>query len=216
MEVRTSGGSGAGTGCSGTSLPSFLFFFFMFVAQECYWNGFWAKLSLFLSCANIKICMHSAFSESNIQKLLSSMQIKVCMRVCVTSQKRRQAPINTHFLQVLAVFRWGSWLVYWERLGTWQYRLQIYPSPPEKGRFKEGLQPWRYGLLRVFPLLYLIVRMESWVWKNCLVRVFSWGYSDLCLLLTLEACTRGAGDISFLLLQVWRLACSVPPKDHGI
>lgn len=28
--------------------------------------------------------------------------------------------------------------------------------------------------------------------------------------------TGGAGDISFLMLQVWRLACSVPPKDHGI
>lgn len=130
-----------------------LFFFFMVLAQACSWNGFWAKLSMFLSGANINICMHSTFSELSTQILLDSMQIKVC--VCLTSQKRRQVPNNTYFLQVLALFRWSSWLVYWERLGTWQYRLQIYPSPSEKGRFKEGLQPWRYDLLRVFPLLWL-------------------------------------------------------------
>lgn len=106
------------------------YFFFMFVAQACSW-GMDSKqsfLCLAISCANIKICMHSAFSELSTQMLLPSMQIKVC--VCLTSQKIRQLPINTHFFQVLAVFRWGSWLVYWERLGTWQYRLQIYPSPP--------------------------------------------------------------------------------------
>lgn len=119
--------------------------------------------------------------------LLPSIQIKVC--VCLTSQKRRQVPINTHFLQVLAVFGWSSWFVYWERLGTWQYRLQIYPCPPEKGRSEE-LQPWRYGLLRVFPLLYLTVWMESWVLKNYLVQVFSQGSSDLSLLLILQTCTQ--------------------------
>lgn len=89
--------------------------------------------------------MHSCTQifESSTQ-MFPHMQVK--LYVCDSSQTgdRWLLMCVCLALQVLAVLGWSPWLVHWERLGTWQYRLQIHPSPSEKRRSQKRLQLRRY------------------------------------------------------------------------